>query len=76
MRLVIRITYGDGYRDNFDEQLELVKSTGAQWDPGTKTWLLWLGADVARDAEALTTLFKAASSYGTYIQADARRSAV
>lgn len=65
-RLIIRTKYGD----TFDAQLELIKSTGAEWDSGAKTWALWLGADMARDAKALTTLFEAARSYGTFVTAD------
>jgi hypothetical protein len=65
-RLIIRTKYGD----DFDAQLELIKSTGAGWDSMAKTWVLWLGADMARDAEALTTLFEAARSYGTFVAAD------
>jgi hypothetical protein len=67
----IRLTINSKGGDDFDAQRELIKSTGAKWDPEAKGWRLWLGADLARDAEALTTLFKAARAYGTTVKAGA-----
>jgi hypothetical protein len=67
-RSLIKITTKAG--DTFDAQLDLIRSTGAGWDSGTKMWRLWLGTDLEADADRLTALFRAARDYGTTVVVD------
>lgn len=51
----------------FSEQTALIKSSGADFDGGSKSWRLPLARSLDGDETGLDVLFRAAREYGTHV---------
>ncbi|PRY19988.1 hypothetical protein [Pseudosporangium ferrugineum] len=51
----------------FSEQTALIKSSGADFDGGSKSWWIPLARSLDGDETGLDILFRAARDYGTHV---------
>lgn len=64
MRFDITTVRANG--EAWSEQLDLIRGAGAQFDPDTQQWFLWVDTAELRP-EPINDLFQAAARFGTRI---------
>jgi hypothetical protein len=67
-RVLLAITSNAQPEDRWEQQLELLRSTGARFDDGT--WYVWLDGSTLT-APHLAPLWRAAVEYGAGVRIDA-----
>lgn len=64
----LRIVAQSAEPEEFQDQVALIKASGASYDPNNKTWTRTLTSETLT-ASTLNPLFQAAVEYNTYIEA-------